>query len=87
MLGRIQRLGVRAPILLVGGIAMTMALDPVLSCVLMATMPLLTIVVVLVSRKSIPMFAALQDSTDRFVRTPGSSDIPLLSKSNARHNK
>ncbi|CUQ59948.1 MULTISPECIES: ABC transporter ATP-binding protein [Hungatella] len=68
MLGRIQRLGVRAPILLVGGIAMTMALDPVLSCVLMATMPLLTIVVVLVSRKSIPMFAALQDSTDRFVR-------------------
>ncbi|WP_373263830.1 ABC transporter ATP-binding protein [Hungatella hathewayi] len=68
MLGRMQRLGVRAPILLVGGIAMTMALDPVLSCVLMATMPLLAIVVVLVSRKSIPMFAALQDSTDRFVR-------------------
>ena len=30
MLGRIQRLGVRAPILLTGGIAMTLLLDPVL---------------------------------------------------------
>ena len=68
MLGRIQRLGVRAPILLIGGIAMTMALDPVLACVLLATLPLLAAVVTLVSRKSIPMFASLQESTDRFVR-------------------
>lgn len=68
MLGRIQRLGVRAPILLVGGIAITMMLDPVLACILLATMPLLTIVVVVVSRKSIPMFASLQESVDSFVR-------------------
>lgn len=68
MLGRIQRLGVRAPILLIGGIAMTMILDPVLACILLATLPLLTLVVVLVSRKSIPMFSRLQDAVDRFVR-------------------
>lgn len=68
MLGRIQRLGVRAPILLVGGIAITMMLDPVLACILLGTMPLLIIVVVLVSRKSIPMFASLQESVDTFVR-------------------
>lgn len=68
MLGRIQRLGVRAPILLIGGIAMTMLLDPVLACVLLAALPLLAAVVYLVSKKSIPMFAALQESVDRFVR-------------------
>lgn len=68
MLGRIQRLGVRAPILLIGGIVMTMLLDPALACVLLAAMPLLAAVVYMVSRKSIPMFAALQESVDRFVR-------------------
>lgn len=68
MLGRVQRLGVRAPILLIGGIAMTMALDPVLACILLATLPLLSIVVVVISRKTIPMFAVLQERVDRFVR-------------------
>lgn len=68
MLGRVQRLGVRAPILLIGGIAMTMALDPVLACILLATLPLLTFVVVAVSRKTIPMYAVLQEKVDTFVR-------------------
>lgn len=68
MLARVQRLGVRAPILLLGGVAMTMILDPVLSCVLLATMPLLAAVVVAVSKKGIPLFASLQSSVDSFVR-------------------
>lgn len=68
MLGRVQRLGVRAPILLIGGIAMTMLLDPVLACVLLAALPLLGTVVYVVSKKSIPLFASLQESVDRFVR-------------------
>lgn len=68
MLSRIQRLGVRAPILLVGGIVMTLILDPVLACVLLASLPLLAAVVIFVSRKSIPMFLELQESVDRFVR-------------------
>lgn len=68
MLGRVQRLGVRAPILLIGGITMTMALDPVLACILLAVLPLLTLVVVVVSKKTIPMFFVLQDRVDRFVR-------------------
>lgn len=68
MLGRIQRLGVRAPILLTGGIMMTLFLDPVLACVLLATLPVLAAIVVVVSGKSIPLFAAVQESVDRFVR-------------------
>ncbi len=68
MLGRVQRLGVRAPILLVGGIVMTLLLDPALACVLLATLPLLAVLVVVVSSKSIPLFSAVQESADRFVR-------------------
>lgn len=68
MIGRIQRLGVRAPILLTGGIVMTLMLDPVLAGVLLGTLPLLTAVVVFVSKRSIPQFAALQESLDRFIR-------------------
>ena len=68
MLGRIQRLGVRAPILLIGGICVTFTLDPAMACVLLAVLPLLGFITVYVSRRSIPMFSGLQEANDRFVR-------------------
>ena len=68
MIGRIQRLGVRSPILLVGGIIMTFLLDPVLACILLGVLPLLTAVVIGVSGKSIPQFTQLQEKVDGFVR-------------------
>ncbi|MCI8658930.1 MAG: ABC transporter ATP-binding protein [Lachnospiraceae bacterium] len=68
MLGRVQRLGVRAPILLIGGIAMTLMLDRALAGVLLTTLPLLTLVVVIVSKSSIPLYGKLQESLDQFVR-------------------
>lgn len=67
-LGRIQRLGVRAPILLIGGICVTFTLDPVMACVLLATLPLLGFITVYVSKRSIPMYGGLQEANDRFVR-------------------
>lgn len=68
MIGRIQRLGVRAPILLIGGICVTFTLDPMMACVLLAILPALACITVVVSRKSIPMYGALQEASDRFVR-------------------
>lgn len=68
LLARMQRLGVRAPILLTGGIGMMLMLDPVLALVLMSALPVLALVVYMVSRVGIPMFAALQESADRLVR-------------------
>lgn len=68
MLGRVQRLGVRAPILLVGGICVTFTLDAPMACVLLATLPLLGILTVYISKRSIPMYSGLQEATDRFVR-------------------
>lgn len=68
MLGRIQRLGVRAPILLIGGICVTFTLDYAMACVLLAVLPLLGFITVYVSRRSIPMYSGLQEANDRFVR-------------------
>ncbi len=68
MFGRIQRLGVRAPILLIGGICVTFTLDAAMACVLLATLPLLGVITIYVSRRSIPMYAGLQEANDRFVR-------------------
>jgi len=68
MLGRVQRLGVRAPILVIGGILVTLTLDPVLTLVLVSVMPMTAFVTYYFSRKSIPMYNALQRAVDQFVR-------------------
>ena len=68
MLGRIQRLGVRAPILVIGGILVTLTLDPVLTLVLISVMPFIVWITFSVSRKSIPLYTDLQQSVDQFVR-------------------
>ena len=69
MVGMCQRMMVRAPLLLLGGILITLTLEPVLTLVLLATLPFITIVVFLVSRKGIPLYTELQLSVDKLVRT------------------
>ncbi len=68
MIGMAQRIGVRAPILLVGGILVTLTLDPVLTLVLVCTLPFLAAIVIGVSRKGIPLYTALQQKVDAMVR-------------------
>lgn len=67
MIGRIQRLGVRAPILLVGGILFTMSLDFALAAVLWLVVPALALVMTVVSKKGMPLYRRLQEATDQFV--------------------
>lgn len=69
VIGMMQRLGVRAPILLVGGIFVTMAMEPILTLVMIAIMPFIGVVVWLVTRKGVPMYTYLQRGIDIMVRT------------------
>ena len=85
-IGMMQRLGVRAPILIIGGVAMTFTVEPVLALVLLAVVPFLTIVVILVSRKGIVLYTDLQRAVDGMVRKvrddyTGIRVIKALSKS------
>ena len=68
MLGRVQRLGVRAPILTIGGILITLTLDPVLTLILVATLPFITWITVHISKVSIPLYHHVQDASDKLVR-------------------
>ncbi len=68
MIGMMQRIGVRAPIIIIGGIVITSTLEPVLTLVLIGVLPFLALVVYLVSKKGIPLYLGLQVSVDKLVR-------------------
>lgn len=68
MVDRMQRLGVRAPILLLGGIMVSLSLEPVLTLVLICTLPLLAVTIIVSSRKGVPLFTRVQQGQDSMVR-------------------
>ena len=68
MVGMMQRMGIRAPILLIGGVIMTFSMEPVLTCVLLCALPIIGFVVYFVSKKGIPLYDKVQSSTDKMVR-------------------
>ncbi len=68
LLARMQRLGIRAPILLSGGVVMMLSMDPVLSLVLICLLPLIGVIVYVVTRKSVPLYKEEQNVLDGMVR-------------------
>ncbi len=63
-----QTMCIRAPIMLLGGIAVTLTMDPVLSSILCVMVPVLLVVVVCVSRYGIPLYRQVQEKLDGVVR-------------------
>ncbi|MDU6524710.1 MAG: ABC transporter permease, partial [Enterococcus sp.] len=91
-LGVMLRMGIRAPILLIGGILITTTLDPVLTLVLVAVMPIIFVVVTHISKKGVPLFSKLQTKVDQLVLTvrenvTGSRVIKALSKEAYERNR
>ena len=85
-IGMMQRIGIRAPILLVGGIIMTLTLDPVLTLVMLATLPIVGYITFSVSRKGVRLFRDVQVGSDEMFRVvrenaTGVRVIKALSKS------
>lgn len=68
MLSRMQRIGVRGPILLIGGIVITMTMDPKLTLVLVASLPVILLIVVLITGKSVKIYERQQNMLDDMVR-------------------
>jgi ATP-binding cassette, subfamily B, multidrug efflux pump len=63
-----QRLGVRAPVLLIGGILMSLLLDPFLTIIMVLMLPLILVIVYFTSRKGIPLYKRSQSFVDILVR-------------------
>lgn len=92
MLVRVQRIGVRAPFLLIGGIVITLTLDPVLTLVLVAMLPIIAVVVYFVTKYSVPIYTRCQLILDNLVRTvqenaTGVRIIKALGKSGYERNR
>lgn len=68
MVGMMQRIGIRAPILLVGGIIVTLTLDPFLTLILLIALPLIVLATIVVSKLGIPLFNKVQTSIDNMIR-------------------
>lgn len=68
MLDRMQRMGVRAPIMLFGGVAITMVIEPVLTLILLAILPILATVVWQVSRRGTRRYEKTQEALDGLIR-------------------
>ena len=94
-IGMIQRMGVRAPILLFGGTLITVVMDKALALVMLATLPFIFIVVYSISRKGVPLYSGVQKSVDNMIRVvrediQGIRVIKALSKNdyeNRRYDK
>jgi len=63
-----QRLGVRAPVLLIGGILMSLLLDPILTLIMVAMLPLILIIVYVFSKRGIPLYKKTQGFVDQYIR-------------------
>lgn len=90
--GVIQRLGVRAPILLIGGLIMSFIMDPILALAMVATLPFICITVIFLSKKGIPLYSKVQSSVDNMVRVvredaQGVRVIKALSKGEYENNR
>ena len=93
--GMMQRMGIRAPILLLGGTIITFLMDSKLALVMVATLPLIFVVVYSISRMGVPLYSKVQQSVDGMVRVvredaQGIRVIKALSKEqyeNARYDQ
>ena len=65
MVGMMQRMGVRAPIITIGGLIMTFVMEPVLALVFLAVIPFMLVLVWLRAAKGVPMFTKVQKANDR----------------------
>ena len=90
--GMIQRMGIRAPILLLGGIIITLIMDSALALVMIAVLPFLFVLVTFVRRKGTPLYSNVQKSVDNMVRVvredaQGIRVIKALSKTEYEHRR
>ncbi len=85
-----QRMGVRAPIMLIGGIAITLVMDSYLALSMLAVLPFIFITVYFISKKGVPLYTRVQSSVDKMIGVvredaQGIRVIKALSKERYEH--
>lgn len=91
-LGTMQRMGIRQPIMLIGGVIITLAMDAHLAVVMVAMVPIIFVVVCFISMKGVPLYTKVQHSVDGMTRVvredvSGIRVIKALSKETYEQNR
>ena len=92
LVGMLQRMGIRAPILLLGGIGITLFLDATMTLAMIAILPIATILILVISKVGVKLFRKIQLANDDMVRVvrenaTGIRVIKALSKSEHERNR
>lgn len=88
----VQIAGIRAPLLLAGGMIITLIMDWYLSLVMLAILPFVFFIVYFIRLKGIPLYSKVQKAVDNMVRivredTQGIRVIKALSKDKYEHQR
>lgn len=89
---RIQRIGVRAPLMLIGGLAVTLIMDSYLSIVMLVALPVIFMITYLVSAYGVKLYTKVQKSVDSMIRvvredSQGIRVIKALSKVKSEYQR
>lgn len=87
-----QRMGVRAPILLIGGMTLSFIIDAYLALVMLAMLPFIFVIIYLIRLRGIPLYSKVQKSVDSMIRvvredTQGIRVIKALSKNDYENRR
>lgn len=90
--GMMQRMGVRAPILLFGGLGVTLVMDAYLSLVMASCLPFIFAIVYFIRTKGNPLYTKVQQAVDQMVKVvredaQGIRVIKALSKNEYEHRR
>lgn len=91
-IGMMQRMGVRAPILLLGGVIITVIMDAYLALTMVAMLPFIIALVIFIAKKGVPLYSRVQGSVDSMTGVlredaVGIRVIKALSKVNYENNR
>jgi len=86
------RMGIRAPMLLIGGIAITLLMDSYLALAMLSILPFIFVTVYFISKKGVPLYTKVQRSVDKMIRivredVQGIRVIKALSKNDYEHRR
>jgi len=68
VVGMLQRIGIRAPILMTGGLILTFILDPVMALSLAVLLPMIFLLTYFITKKGVPLYTAEQEAQDVMIR-------------------
>lgn len=92
MVGMLQRMGIRGPIIVLGGLIITFFMEPSLALVLLSTIPFIGILIYIRAKQGIPLYRQVQKVNDEMVgvvreNAQGIRIIKALSKTSYEHGR